>query len=338
MPPLPGFDLPEGWDQPILFGPGRAHELGDELARIGCTRPIVLCSWRRRRSEDFGHIAGGIGVTPRVFEGVEAHVPSGLVEQAWRTVDVSEADGLISFGGGSAIDLGKAVLERAAREAVSLIHVAVPTTYSGTAATTRFWVTQADRPSIGQDRRIRPDLAVLDPGLTVALPWKPTAATAVTAVAHCWGASIVPGKHHPLAERAAGTVMRALPVALERPDDGGARAELLGASYAAGVVHDLAGTGLHDALCHGLGSRAGVPHGLANAILLPSSIRAAADRGVVGEQEEVAEFVRGLGLPRRLREAGVFEQDLEPIAEWAAEHRGEAAVRTEALGILRDAW
>src|SRR5207247_460325 len=103
-----GFDL-GGWDQRVLFGIDRIHDLGAELERLGRRRPLVVCSWRRRRSEEFRHVAGGLGVTPNVFQGAEEHVPLSVVEAAWRAVTEHEADVVVSFGGGSAIDLGKAL-------------------------------------------------------------------------------------------------------------------------------------------------------------------------------------------------------------------------------------
>ena len=134
---------------------------------------------------------------------------------------------------------------------------------------------------------------------------------------------------------------------------------MLAAAYASGVVADVAGRGLHAGLCTGLGARTGVAHGLAGAILLPHVIRfdLESDEGGLarfseaigaGGPAEGADLVEAratdLGLPRRLREVGVFEQDIEPVAAWVAERSPEArqnprpVSESDALAILRAAW
>ena len=271
-------------------------------------------------------------MTPRVFEGVEAHVPLGVVEAAWGTTAASEADCLISFGGGSAIDLAKAVVHRSRGAGSPLIHVAVPTTYAGAAAPGRFWTSEGQEPRSTPGFRV--DLVVLDPSLTTSLPWKPTASTGMAALAHCWEAAasrdragLVGGPFR--------AITRSLPATVDSPQDPSARSEMLAASYAAGVLHDTQTTGLHDALCHALGSRAGVPYGVANSALLPHSVRAIGGHDIV-TGDEVERIVRDLGLPRRLREAGVFEEDLGPVATWASAATDEPIDAAGAL--LRAAW
>jgi maleylacetate reductase len=340
---VPGYALPPDWGQAVVFGLNRIHELGTELARLGARRAVVLCSWRRRRSDDFAHLGGGLGMTPPVYEGVQPHVPSGLVKEARGAVEEAGGDAVVSFGGGSTVDLGKAVVDMAREEGQALFHVAVPTTYSGAEATGWFWVSEGHRKRRSERPGLRPDLVVLDPALTLRVPWKPTGSTGLTALAHCWEALTDPaGAETP--ERAAREVIRTLPKVAAQPAAVMARSDLQRASYVAGVVHDSTGPGLHDLLCQGLGARAGVPHGLANAILLPHSMRAAGWEGDsgVGGSDSIEALVRDLGLPRRLREVGVFEQDLDLIAEWAGTEAAGAGGRwgsgDGAAGVLRDAW
>jgi len=331
--PVPGFDLPEDPDRQVLFGPDRVRELADVLRAVGRLRPLVICSWRRRRSEDFAQLAAGLGVTPRSFEGVEANVPAGLVEPTWEVAAAAEADVLVSFGGGSAMDLAKAVVNRAAEERVDISHVAVPTTYSGAVATSRFWVSEGQEPTEAAGRP--PDAVVLDPGLTTRLPWKPTAATGAAALAHCWEAITSDDPSAPWAPDALRALLRSLPAAVERPGDAAARGDLLAASYAAGLARERMPSGLHDLLCHALGARAGVPYGVANAVLLPHSMRAFGPAGVP-ELDDVAALIRDLRLPVRLREVGVFEEDLAAVASWSAGRSRRPQEDAEVL--LRAAW
>ena len=380
---IPGFDLGT-WEQSVVFGVDRVHDLGAELERLGRKRPLVLCSWRRRRSEEFRHVAGGLGMTPNVFQGAEEHLPRPVIDAAWRAVREHHADALVSFGGGSTIDLGKAVGfvaehgEGALRNPITptgrpakgpppagsqeLVHVAVPTTYSGAEATGCFFISERQEKRRVAGPRVRPDLVVADPSLTLSLPWKPTGSTGMTALAHCVEGLYSPSRAEwsdSLATSAARSIFRLLPVVSRGPKRVRERGELLCAAYVAGVISEVAKMSLHHALCDGLGARTGIPHGLANGILLPHVMRfnlEAAQVGLarvaeaigVGGSAEAADaieaLVADLGLPKKLREVGVFEQDLESVATWAAERRPEALYSpkpvsvTEALAVLRAAW
>jgi maleylacetate reductase len=341
-----------------------------------------VCSWRRQRSEEFRHLAEGLGITPNVFQGAEEHCPRSVVEAAWGAVRQYEADSVVSFGGGSAIDLGKAIafvaqngLEvlddgllgqpaEGSQEArpPALPHLAVPTTYSGAEATRCFFVSERQEKRRLAGPGVRPDVVIADPSLTLTLPWKPTAATAMEALAHCveglcsrarteWTDSLSIG--------AARSIVRLVAVVSRSPTRVQERSDMLGAAYAAGVVSDVAGTGLHHALCTGLGARTGIGHGLAGAILLPHVMRFERERVghglglfaealAVGDPAQAADaveaLVAGLGLPQKLREVGVFEEDMEPVAVWVAERSPEAGEAsnspsvTDALAVLRAAW
>jgi maleylacetate reductase len=380
---IPGFDL-EGWPQRVVFGVDRVHDLGAELERLRRKRPLVLCSWRRRRSDEFEHLAGGLGMTPNVFQGAEEHVPRPVVDAAWRAAREHEADVIVSFGGGSTIDLGKAVAFIAqngleAFDAVqdlpsasppndalssgppALAHVAVPTTYSGAEASGCFFVSERQEKRRLAGPRIRPEVVVGDPSLTLTLPWKPTSGTGMTALANCAEGLTSRSRTDRTDSLAIGAVRalaRLLPVVSKNPMRVRERGDLMGAAYAAGVVSDLVGKALHQTLCIGLGGRTGAPHGVAGAILLPHVIRfnleAAEDalarfaealgaRDPAGAADEMEAMAAGLGLPRRLREVGVFEQDLELVAAWTADRpeMGQSARPVsvdDVLAILRAAW
>jgi maleylacetate reductase len=380
---IPGFDL-EGWAQHVVFGVDRVHELGAELERLGRKRPLVLCSWRRRRSDEFRHLAGGLGMTPNVFQGAEEHVPRPVVDAACRAAREHEADSIVSFGGGSTIDLGKAVafIAQNGVEAFdaaqdlpavtppndaqssgppALAHVAVPTTYSGAEASGCFFVSERQEKRRLAGPGIRPEVVVGDPSLTLTLPWKPTGGTGMTALANCVEGLTSRSRTErtdSLAIGAARSLARLLPLVSKNPMRVRERGDMMGAAYVAGVVSDLVGKALHQTLCIGLGARTGAPHGVAGAILLPHVMRfhlEAAREGLarfaeaVGAHDparaadEMEAMAAGLGLPRRLREVGVFEQDLESVAAWFADRpETRQSPRTvsvdDVLAILRAAW
>ncbi len=368
----------DGLPQRLVFGLGRVSEVPAEVERLGRGRSVLLCSWRRERfSEELATLARDLpGV--RIFAGAEAHVPRDVVEAAWKEAQEHGADAVVSFGGGSTIDLGKALVYVATHgtEALSeprpaepvtdppLAHLAIPTTYSGAEATVRFGITyrEEEEKRGGGGPGVLPQTVVADPALTVALGARATGATGMNAIAHCVEALYSPTRTavtDALATHASGPLFEWLPVAVERPDDLEARERLLAASYLAGSVLNQAGMGLHHGICHALGGRLGVPHGEANAIVLPHAMRfnlgatregqgafarAIGADGPEAAADAVARLVGRLGLPARLREVGVLEGDLEPVAGWCAErspavrNNPRPAGASEVLEVLRAAW
>jgi alcohol dehydrogenase class IV len=211
-----------------------------------------------------------------------------------------------------------------------------------------------------------PGAAICDPELTVGLPPHLTAATGMDAFTHCLEAYVAAG-FHPLADAVAldgiRRVARALPLAVKEPGNLHARTDMMIAAME-GAMAFQKGLGAAHALAHALTPIAGVHHGLANAIVLPAVVdlnrSAARDRLAhvaiaLGEApdgedalaaraaERVRALTRALGLPQRLREAGVAEADLPRIAAKAfedASHRTNPRPCTEAdlLALARAAY
>lgn len=252
--------------------------------------------------------------------------------------------------------------------------VAIPTTYAGSEMTPIFGVTRGDgeRPvkTTITDPRIAPRLVLYDPLLTLDLPPDLTATTGMNALAHCIEA-LYSITRNPLSTAAAleaiHVLMPALPRGFADGNDLEARTDLLTGAYLAGVALAGVALGLHHGVCHVLGGTAGVPHGLANSIFLPYAMRfnldvtapelarAAAAMGLntVGNSSEaaaiaatdaVAGLTRQMGLPQRLRDAGVHEADLPTLARLAMQSRAVQSnprpvtdpAQLEAL--LRAAW
>jgi maleylacetate reductase len=260
------------------------------------------------------------GPVPRWSE-----VPSERVEEA----AVQAKGGVIAVGGGSAIDLGKAV---SAKADVSL--VSVPTTYAGAEWTTFYGVRDPDRKMRGGGAGAHPRGIVYDPDLTLDLPRETTVGTAMNALAHCAEALYVEGHNeeadaHALA--GARLIGEWLPRVVDSPRDREARTELLRGACHGGAALGGSGLALAHAMAQAIGGRYGLPHGTLNGICLPPALRwneqwvphavrqfqAAAGRDV----EELA----ALGGPTRLRDLGVPEDDLRELAESAASRPGNRA-------------
>ena len=197
------------------------------------------------------------------------------------------------------------------------------------------------------DPKIAPKLVIYDPLLTLDLPPELTAASGINALAHCVEA-VYSITRHPLSTAAALSgaqhLIHALPCCTETGDDVAARTEMLLGSHLAAVALCNVTMGLHHGLCHVLGGTAGVPHGIANAIVLPYAMRfnldvtapqlaelAEAiglpmdDEGAAAAGEAAAQridnLINQLNLPQRLRHAGVRKTDLAHLAEVALQSR-----------------
>jgi alcohol dehydrogenase class IV len=194
--------------------------------------------------------------------------------------------------------------------------IAIPTTYAGSEMTPIYGVTQVtdgiSRKVTVTDAKVTPKLTLYDPELTLALPPQMTASSGINALAHCIEA-VYSITRNPLSTAAAlqgiGYITRALPHAVASGDDLDARTELLLGAYLAATAISTAKIGLHHGLCHVLGGTAGVPHGIANSIMLPHVMRFNADVAA----SELAAVARVMGLQGAVQD-GRAEIDSELAA------------------------
>ena len=279
-----------------------------------------------------------------------ASSPSHEVE---RVAELARGAGvMLALGGGSAIDLGKAV-----SAATGLPLVSIPTTYSGAEWTTFFGVRDADRRMRGGGAGAHPAGIVYEPQLTLELPRAPSCGTALNALAHCAEALYVSG-HNDEADRhalaGARLIAASLPAVLENGRDLGARTTLLEGACEGGAALGASFLALGHAMAQALGGRYGLPHGTLNAICLPPALRfnaeAAQDSidrlaeamGVEDPASWVEERARSVGFTG-LRALGVPEEDLAEVAEATAERPGakanpRSASPAQIAGLLRSVW
>jgi maleylacetate reductase len=244
------------------------------------------------------------------------------------------AGGLVAIGGGSAIDLAKAV-----SAATGLPLVSVPTTYSGAEWTEYFGVRDPGRRMKGGGGGAHLAGIVYEPRLTLDLPREQSGGTALNALAHCAEALYVKGRNAEGDREAlsgAGLIGEWLPRVLEDGQDLEARTRLLGGAQHAGAALGSAGLALGHAMAQAVGGRYGIAHGAANALCLPLALRfnepVAADEirrfGEALRAEEPAarteELARASGFTR-LRDLGVPKDELDDVAEAAAQRAGAKA-------------
>lgn len=352
------------------FGPGSLAKLAESLTGLGIRRPLLVSD-------------RGLAATPLV-ERVRALCPEGTPvfldvptnpteEAALAALALYKAegcDGLVALGGGSPIDLAKAVgllathpapLARYAAIDGGMAHitaavaplVAVPTT-AGTGAEVgrASLMTLADGRKVGIiSQHLIPRLALCDPELTLGLPPGLTAATGLDALSHCIETFLSPRDNPPaeaIALDGAGRIWRNLERAVADGSDLTARTELMMGALEGGLTFQK-GLGAVHALSHALGSlkEPSLHHGTLNAILMPPVVRFNAGHvgdklarikaalGLPAEADLAAELDalnRRLNIPAGIRTLGVTEAMLPGIVQKALADHSNATNPRAATG------
>jgi alcohol dehydrogenase class IV len=216
------------------------------------------------------------------FHGVAAEPGIAVVCAGVRSLLDADAEIMIAVGGGSALDAAKAIRGMAERIFGDRIHIAeciaVPTTSGTGSEVTDFAVISDPERQVKfplHDARLRPTVALLDPSLVATVPQSVTADTGMDVLTHAIEAYVSTGANDfsdALAEKAAALVMKFLPMAYRDGTDLAVREKMHNASCMAGLAFNSAGLGLNHGIAHGLGAHLHLPHGRANAILLPHVI------------------------------------------------------------------
>jgi maleylacetate reductase len=296
--------------------------LAEACSAVGVSAPLLVASPRWDALE--------LAVEPAARW---SEVPSDRVGEA--VAAAHRADGVLAVGGGSAIDLGKAISAGGRLPLVS-----VPTTYAGAEWTSYFGVRDPERRMRGGGGDAHPAAIVYEPELTLDLPSETSVGTAMNALAHCAEALYVQG-HNPAADEdavhGAGLIAEWLPRVVSGPQDLVARTELLRGACHGGAALAGSGLALAHAMAQAIGGTYGLPHGTLNGICLPPVLRfnaafapdaVARFGGAVGAADDPAgcvETLTALAGPTRLRELGVPEADLSGLAATAAQRGGNLA-------------
>lgn len=331
--------LKANWNYPttIWAGPGRIAELAAACERAGMRRPLIVTDQGLVQSPMIRRASEALRGAP-VYGDVQgnptaAHVGGGL--EAFRR---GQHDGVVAFGGGSALDTGKVVAfmsgqsrplwdfedigdwwTRADPAGIAPV-VAVPTTAGTGSEVGRAGVIlneETHQKKIIFHPKMMPVIVISDPELTVGLPRWVTAATGMDAFVHCFEAYCAPG-FHPLADGIALEGMRIVAAYLPRACANGADIEARGQMLAAASMGATAfqkGLGGVHAIAHPVGSWFNTHHGLTNAVLLPYVM--VFNRAAI--EEKCDTIGRVLDLPKR-GFAGLFDWVLGIRRELGIEH------------------
>jgi maleylacetate reductase len=343
-----------GLAQRIHFGAGAISEAASIVKDIGVRRVLVVTTQGRLESDAGQRVLKTLGRSAvSVFSGVTSHVPTTAVQAAVGQARMDGVDAVVSFGGGSCADLGKAVCFFTEQEAgtpgvtfldrPALPHVSIPTTYSGAELTPFFGMTdEATKRKTGAGGpTIAPVAAIYDPEVTLDTPVDVSAQTGMNALAHGVECAYSPART-PEAEAVALACIRriaaALPLVVDDPASLAARTAMLEGAVLGGRCLQNATMGVHHGLSQLLGGRTGIPHGLANAIVLSHALRFNADAVpdevarigmALGDELDAAGAVdrlrERLGLPPGLSDCGVDDEDIDAVVRQVSGNRNIAA-------------
>ncbi len=325
----------------IVFATGASGSIRDELARLGATRPLWVCT--SRSAAQARDLAGDAPV----LDTARQHVPGDVADAAAARARELGADVVVGFGGGSPIGLAKAIA--LACDGVRV--AAVPTTYAGSEMTAIYGVTRDGRKTTGRDERVRPVLVVYDPALTHSLPVATSIASAINAMAHAVEALYADGVDDALrdeAEASVAAIGRAVPRLAADPTDAAGRADALYGAYLAGASLGVAAMGVHHKLCHVLGGSFGLPHAETHTVVLPHAVRFNADAapqaiarvaralGVDDAANGLWDLARDAGAPTDLASLGLRASDLDRAADLAtaSAYPNPRPVERDAIRIL----
>ena len=353
--------LTANWSYPtaIRFGAGRISELPEACTAAGIKNPLLVTDKGLANlpiTQSALDIMAAAGLGRAIFADVDPNPNEINVAAGLKVYRAGQHDGVLAFGGGSGLDLGKMLAfmtgqtrplwdfedigdwwTRASAEAIDPI-IAVPTTAGTGSEVGRASVitnSQTAEKKIIFHPKLLPSVVICDPELTVGMPNFITAGTGMDAFAHCLEAYCSP-HYHPMSQGIALEGMRLvkdyLPRAFADGSDLEARAQMMSAA-AMGATAFQKGLGAIHALSHPLGAMYHTHHGTTNAVVMLPVLRAnrpaiedrlsaAADYlgiegGFDGFYDFVAALITELGIPPTLTALGVIEPDIDAVVRAA---------------------
>ncbi|MBM4144344.1 MAG: iron-containing alcohol dehydrogenase [Lentisphaerae bacterium] len=370
----------------VVFGIGCSRQCAADYAQSGRKRALLVTAPPTLLlAETLAADLRAAGVDVAVWSGVDREPTVSLFAEGLAAARRHKCDGVLGLGGGSALDVAKLVAALAeSRQTVtdvwgigklesrSLYLACLPTT-AGTGSevsTNAILLDEAEGLKKGVvSPHLVPDAAYVDPALTFSVPPPVTAATGMDALTHCIEA-YANVNAHPMTDLLALEGVRLIGSNLRHVvanglDAAGRSAVALGSVYG-GLCLGSANTGAVHALAYPLGGEYHVPHGVANAVLLPHVLRfnlqaaperyaqVAAALGVAVEPdtvamarkgvERLAELSRACGIPQSLSDLGVPRSAVESMARSAMtvtrllKNNVRPLTETDAVGIYGEAF
>jgi len=355
------MSITANWSYPtaVKFGAGRIRELAEHCKAVGMKRPLLITDRGLAPmaiTQNALDILDAAGLGRALFADVDPNPNDKNLEAGVKALRDGDHDGVVAFGGGSGLDLGKAVAfmagqtrpvwdfedigdwwTRASVEGIAPI-VAVPTTAGTGSEVGRASVithSETHTKKVIFHPKFLPAVTICDPELTVGMPKAITVGTGMDAFAHCLEAYSSPS-YHPMSQGIALEGMRLvkdnLPEAVKDGSNIEARSHMMSAA-AMGAVAFQKGLGAIHALSHPVGAIYNTHHGMTNAVVMPTVLRfnrpavearlatAAAYLGIKGGFDGFYDFVLALraelDVPDKLSQLGVGTDRIDEMAAMA---------------------
>ena len=338
------------------FDYGAVQKVPSALRRAGISRPFIATDVGVRKAGLVRAVTGTLDkdMPVSLFDGTPGNPTEAAVLKALDQFTSDGCDGVLAIGGGSSMDLGKAVallsgsggplaqydpLQGGGKLIKSVAPlIAIPTTAgTGSEVSVGFVIIMSDgRKVTFASPHFVPKAAICDPELTLGLPKALTAATGMDAITHCIEAFLTPTINPPADGVALDGLWRgwhALPIAVENGQDRDARWQMMMCSTE-GALSFIKGLGAVHAISHAAGriERLNLHHGTLNAVLLPAVLRFNAS--VCGEKykrlgqamglspkadlaEAVSAMNAEIGLPSGLGDMGVEEENIPELVAYS---------------------
>ena len=357
------MNLTANWSYPtaIRFGAGRINELADACGAAGIRRPLLVTDRALAQlpiAQAALDLLDEAGLGRALFDGVDSNPTEKNLTAGVAAFNAGDHDGVVAFGGGSGLDLGKLVAfmagqsrpvwdfedvgdcwTRADADAI-FPNVAVPTTAGTGSEVGRAGVLVNSKTHVKKiifHPKVLPSVVICDPELTVGMPKIITVGTGMDAFAHCLEAYCSPF-YHPLSQGIAVEGLRLvkenLPRVVADPTDIEARSHMMSAA-AMGATAFQKGLGAIHALSHPVGALYNTHHGMTNAVVMPTVLRfnrpaieerlstAAAYLGIGDDFDSFYDYVIELraeiGVPDKLAALGVDDARIDDMAAAAIE-------------------
>ena len=346
----------------IVFGNGSFQQLPEHIRELQAKRPLIVLDKQLAATgmkEQVVELLKKSGMECQIFDKVDPEPKISLADEGAKLALKAKCDIVVGIGGGSAMDVAKAIAVMATNKGKAVDYlglnkvpgpglpkIMIPTT-AGTGSEVTF-TSVFVRPDLKKKEGMNspflyPDLALLDPLLTVSLPPGPTASTGIDALCHAIE-SYTSINASPMSEllslEAIALISENLRTAVHDGTNIVAREKMLLGSLYAGLGLANAGVTAVHSLSYPLGGRYGIPHGLANTVLLPHVMSfniSGAQEKFVDIAEAMGEMVEGLplreaaylaveavnalvedcGIQTNLEDLGISEDDFEEMAKIA---------------------
>ena len=242
-----------------------------------------------------------------IFDEVKPDPTTSLIAEGLKFIQANNAEIVIALGGGSPIDAAKAIVFMGEKSGMGdLKLIAIPTTSGTGSEVTKFAVVTDDADNLKYplvDEGMLPDLAILDPELVLTAPPSITADTGMDVITHAFEALVSVNANDAsdaLAEKALLLAFQYLPYAYKDGSDEIAREKMHSASCLAGMAFNEVGLGINHGIAHALGAKFHIPHGRANAMLLPHVIRFNAHLRACFGAEPIEAAIRYADIARKI--------------------------------------